>query len=65
MFFLANLFTTTEKTKPKPKERTTKIYNKPRLMQITKFTTMQNNPASPPPPPYHDRFTALFLGPPG
>jgi len=28
----------TEKTKSKPGETTTKIYNKPRLMQITKFT---------------------------
>ena len=46
MLFPANLLTSTEKTKSKPGERTTKIYNKPRLMQITKFTTMQNNHAS-------------------
>ena len=41
MLFLANLLITcsTEKTTSKPWERTTKIYNKPRLMQITKFTT--------------------------
>jgi len=47
MLFPANLMpiTSTEKSKSKPGERTTKIYNKPRLMQITKFTTMQNNHA--------------------
>jgi len=46
MLFPANLLTSTEKTKSKPGETTSKIYNKPRLMQITKFTTMQNNHAS-------------------
>jgi len=42
----ANLLTSTEKKNEKPGETTRKIYNKPRLMQITKFTTMQNNDAS-------------------
>jgi len=37
----------TEKTKSKLGETTSKIYNKPRQMQIlTKFTTTQNNHAS-------------------
>ena len=42
----ANLSTHTEKTKSKPRERTTKIYNTPQLMHITKFTTTQHNHAS-------------------
>jgi len=46
MLFPANLLTSTEKTKSKPVETIRKIYDKPRLMQITKFTTMQNNHAS-------------------
>ena len=46
MLFPANLLTSTEKTKSKPTETTTKINNKPRLMLITKFTTTQNNHAS-------------------
>jgi len=37
--FPANLLTSTEKTKSKPGETTTAIYNKPRLTRITKFTT--------------------------
>jgi len=45
MLFLANLLNSTEKTKSKPGKTTTEIYNKPRLTQITKFTTMQNNHA--------------------
>ena len=45
MLFLANLLTSTEKTS-KPGETTAEIYNKPRLMGITKVTTMQNNHAS-------------------
>ena len=44
MFFPANLLTSTKKTKSKPGEGTTKIHNKPRIMQIT--STMQNNHAS-------------------
>jgi len=43
MLFPGNLLTGTEKTKSKPGETTTEIYNKPRLTRITKFTTMQNN----------------------
>jgi len=43
MLFPGNLLNGTEKTKSKPGETTTEIYNKPSLMQITKFTTMQNN----------------------
>jgi len=43
MLFPANLLTSTEKTKSKPGETTSKIYNKPRLTQITNFTTAQNN----------------------
>jgi len=46
MLFPANLLTSTEKTKSKPGETTTGIYNKPRLTWITKFTTTQNNHAS-------------------
>jgi len=46
MLLTANLFTSTEKTKPKAEGRTTKIYNKPMLMQTSKFATMQNNQAS-------------------
>jgi len=46
MLFAANLLTGTEKTKSKAGETTSKIYNKPRLMQITKFTTTQNDHAS-------------------
>jgi len=42
MLFIANLLTSTEKTKSKPGETTSKIYNKPKLTQITKFTTAQN-----------------------
>ena len=40
-----NLLTSTENTKSKPGEQP-ELYNKPRLMRITKFTTMQNNHAS-------------------
>jgi len=46
MLFPANFLTSNEKTKPKPAERTTKIYNRPKVMQITKFTTTQDNHAS-------------------
>ena len=46
MLFQANLVTSTERTKSKPGETTTKIQNKPSLIQITKFTTVQNNHAS-------------------
>jgi len=46
MLFPVNVLTGTEKTKSKPGETTSKICNKPRLVQITKFTTMQNNHAS-------------------
>jgi len=45
MLFLANLLISTEKTKSKPGETVTEIYNKPSLMRITKFTTTQNNHA--------------------
>jgi len=45
MLFPANLFTSTEQTKSKPGETTSKIYNKLRQMQITKFTTTKNNRA--------------------
>jgi len=45
MLFPANLLTSAEKTKSKPGETTTNIYNRHRLMQITKFTTKQNNHA--------------------
>jgi len=38
--------TSTEKTKSNPGETTTAIYNKTRLMRMTKLTTMQNNHAS-------------------
>jgi len=41
MLFPANLLNSIEKTKSKPGKTTTKIYNTPRLTQITKFTTMQ------------------------
>jgi len=44
--FPANLLTGTEKTKSKPGERSTNTYNKRRLMQTTKFTTMQYNHAA-------------------
>jgi len=46
MLFPAKLLTSSENTKSKPGERTAKIYNKPSLMQITKFTATQNNHAS-------------------
>jgi len=45
MLFPANLLTSTEQTKSKPGETTSKVYNKPRLMQITTFTTTKNNHA--------------------
>jgi len=38
MLFPANLLTSTEKIKSKPGETTSKIYNKPRLTEVTKFT---------------------------
>jgi len=46
MLFPANLLTSTEKIKSKPGETTSKIYNKPRLTEVTKFTIVQNNYAS-------------------
>jgi len=46
MLFPANLLASTEKTKSKTQDTTTKIYTEPRLMQITKFTTTQNNHTS-------------------
>ena len=46
MLFLVSLLTSTKKTKSKPGETTTEIYNKPRLTWITKFTTTQNSHAS-------------------
>jgi len=46
MLFQANLLTSAVKTKLNQEKKHTQIYNKPRLAQITKFTTMQNNHAS-------------------
>lgn len=46
MLFPVNLLTSTEETKSKPGQTASKTYSKPRLTQVTKFTTTQNSHAS-------------------
>jgi len=46
MLFPANLLTSTGENETTTRRTTAEIYNKPRLTQITKFTTTQNNHTS-------------------